>query len=448
MPNPWIALPTGVDAKAVARRVTAAREGFLNTGQVDSVLRGVIADSWRRSLAGGADPHSGPHVEMSSAQVAECRAAHPLALAMPVVRRLLIEDAADAGLIVALSDAAGRLLWVEGASYPRRRAEAMGFVEGAVWSEAAAGTNAPGTALALDHAVQVFGAEHLADPVTTWSCSAAPVHAPDGSLIGAVDLTGGDEAAAPHNLTLVRTVAATIEAELRVQQLNTRQGSATARPGAFQRIPAGGAAGATSPRPAGRLHLLGHPTGELITPEGTVALRLRHAEILLALTLHPAGLTSEQLDVQLHDRVTAPVTLRAEMSRLRDLLTNHFSRYGQVTLASRPYRLVGRLDSDVAEVRRRLHHGDHRGALELYRGALLPASVAPGVEAARERLRREVRTCLLLGRDPELLLAFAESTDGAEDLEIWEACLRAFPPTSAHTPLVAARVRQLHEELL
>ena len=156
-----------------------------------------MADSWQRSLERGADPRGGPPVELTDADLAEYRDAHPLAAAMPVVRRLLVEDAAEAGLIVALTDASGQLLWVEGSAGSRRRAEGIGFVEGATWSEEAAGTNAPGTALALDHAVQIFGAEHLAGPVTEWSCSAAPIHAPDGSLLGAVDLTGGDDAAAP-----------------------------------------------------------------------------------------------------------------------------------------------------------------------------------------------------------------------------------------------------------
>ena len=118
---------------------------------------------------------------------------------MPVIRRLLVEDATDAGLLVAVCDAAGRLLWVEGEHRAAHAAEQMHFVAGAGWNEAHAGTNAPGTALALDHAVQIFGAEHLPRTVTPWSCSAAPIHDPDtGALLGALDLTGGDDVAAPH----------------------------------------------------------------------------------------------------------------------------------------------------------------------------------------------------------------------------------------------------------
>ena len=92
----------------------------------------------------------------------------------------------------------------------------MHFVEGASWGEDIAGTNAPGTALALDHAVQIYGGEHYRRPVQPWSCSAAPVHDPlTGALLGAIDVTGGDHVASPHVLTLVRATAAAAESELR-----------------------------------------------------------------------------------------------------------------------------------------------------------------------------------------------------------------------------------------
>ena len=79
-----------------------------------------------------------------------------------------------------VSDADGTLLWLEGA--PRVRlaaANSMNFAVGALWSEGGAGTNAIGTALAADHAVQVFAAEHFNEVVQAWTCAAAPVHDPD-----------------------------------------------------------------------------------------------------------------------------------------------------------------------------------------------------------------------------------------------------------------------------
>ena len=41
----------------------------------------------------------------------------------------------------------------------------MNFTEGTLWSEPGAGTNAIGTAIAADHAVQVFGPEHFNEVV-------------------------------------------------------------------------------------------------------------------------------------------------------------------------------------------------------------------------------------------------------------------------------------------
>ena len=448
MASPWAALPAGTDARAVDRQVRAAREGFLAHGVLDTRLRHLVAESWRRCVDGAAGLSSGTSSDLGDDELEEYRRHHPLAIAMPVVRRLLVEDADDAGLIVALTDARGRLLWVEGASGSRRRAEGFGFVEGADWSEAAAGTNAPGTALALDHPVQIFAAEHLAGPVTDWSCAAAPVHDPQGRLLGAIDLTGGNEVAAPHTLTLVRTVAAAVEAELRLHALRGPERPGRPGAGGMPRSAAPAVERRRAPRPAPtaavRLRILGHPTGELVTPDGVTALRLRHAEILLLLSLHPAGLTADQLALQLHDRRTAPVTLRAELSRLRDLLAR---QGGGVGLTARPYRLTGALDSDLAEVRGLLRRGAYRRALAGLAGAVLPESTAPGVEEVRERLRQEVRACLLAGRDAELLWAHANSPEGAGDLEIWQACRQALPTASRRLPVVRARIRQLDAEL-
>ena len=79
----------------------------------------------------------------------------------------------------------------------------MNFAEGTLWSEGGAGTNAIGTAIALDHAVQVFGPEHFSDPVQRWTCSAAPIHDPDtGAVIGVIDLTGDLRTVHPHSLAV------------------------------------------------------------------------------------------------------------------------------------------------------------------------------------------------------------------------------------------------------
>jgi len=206
--------------------VRAVHELFV-AGRVDgsyletTPLRRVVVDSWQRSLARGVDPDLGAaHRSNVALGVARMRAEHPLASALPVIRRLLVEDARSSGVMVAISAADGTLLWVEGDAAACRRAEAMNFVPGADWSERGAGTNAPGTALALDAEVQIRGTEHFSRLVQPWSCTAVPVHDPvTGTLIGAIDLTGGDEVSSAQTLALVRATVVAVENHLALLRL-------------------------------------------------------------------------------------------------------------------------------------------------------------------------------------------------------------------------------------
>ena len=95
-------------------------------------------------------------------EVAERWEAHPLEAAAPLIREWLGSVADESEHLIVVSDADGLLLWVEGnAKLRSAAADAMNFVEGSLWSERGAGTNAIGTAVAADHPVQVHAAEHL-----------------------------------------------------------------------------------------------------------------------------------------------------------------------------------------------------------------------------------------------------------------------------------------------
>nr|MBA3797926.1 phytochrome sensor protein [Geodermatophilaceae bacterium] len=188
--NPWLALPNGIPSHGLTRQLRAAHQALITTPGDRQGRRGevrpIVWDSWRRSLGSGVDPDGGaPSVDLVDDALRAYRDAHPLAAVMPVIRKLLVEDAESDKMIVAITDAAGCLLWVEGDHRLRSQAEGIHFVEGANWGESQAGTNAPAIALALDHCVQVYGSEHFHRRVQPWSCSAAPVHDPmTGELLG------------------------------------------------------------------------------------------------------------------------------------------------------------------------------------------------------------------------------------------------------------------------
>lgn len=389
MVNPWLAMGAGADPAEHTRTVRRAHEAFLTGGAVTAPVRTVVADSWRRSAKARAAADGPVPIDLGGAELAAYRASHPLAHAMPVFRELLGSIADDGAHLLAVCDLQGRMLWVEGHAGVRRRAERMNFVAGARWDERHAGTNAPGTALAADHAVQIFATEHYNRQVQPWTCAAAPIHdVRTGRLLGAVDITGGDHLAAPHSLALVQATARAAEAHL---------ASHTAVPGA---------------RPC--LTALGRDEALLVIDGRRFRLGRRHSEIVVLLHRHPEGLTGDQLAWQLYgERDVNPVTLRAELSRLRACL-------GPLLL-SRPYRLGRPLESDLAAVEEELAAGDVAAALRTYRGPLLPLSEAPGVRRLREVLECRMRRAVLDGRDTAQLRQWYDTPWGEHDLEVREA---------------------------
>ncbi|MFD2091184.1 GAF domain-containing protein [Blastococcus deserti] len=427
--NPWLALPEGRPGPDHDRRLRAAHERLVTgTGLADDAVRSVVRDSWRRSFGSGVDPDDGTApVDLLDDDLLAYREAHPLAPVMPVIRRLLVEDAEDDRMIVAVTDAVGRMLWVEGDSALRTRAAGMHFVEGSRWAEEVVGTNAPGTALAVDHPVQIYGSEHYRRPVQPWSCSAAPVHDPvTGVLLGAIDVTGGDHVASPHMLTLVRATVAAVESELRWQHREQLQRSAGRRPPPLR-------------RPAPRLEVLGRERARLTLPSGPMELSLRHSELLLLLTeaaVAGEGRTAVQLAAECHRGEAAEVTVRAELSRLRRLV-------GADLVGSRPYRLLRRLDTDLDQVRRLLARGAVGEALDRYPGAVLPGSRAPGVAAARERVGALLRQAVLRSRRPELLLRYAQLPEARDDAVVWQTCLEWLPSSSPRRAAAAAHLLRL-----
>jgi hypothetical protein len=413
MADPWLALAHGTDPAERIAQVGAAHEAFLTAGTTPGGVRTVVADSWRRSAGARCDPEATAPVELADDTLAAYRAAHPLARVLPLFRDLLGDIAADGAHLMAVCDADGRLLWVEGHPGVLRQAERMNFVPGARWDESHAGTNAPGTALAVDHGVQIFATEHFSRRVQRWTCAAAPVHDPaTGRLLGAVDITGGDHLASPQSLALVRATARAAEAHL-------------ADPATTDRV---------------RLDALAHDEAHLWVDGRRTRLGRRHSELLVLLLAHPEGRTGEQLGLDLYgDDRLHPVTLRAELSRLRRIV-------GPALLTSRPYRLAPGLDADFLTVTRRLDAGDVTGALAAYPGPLLPGSDAPGVARLRDLVDGQLRAAVLASGDAALLTGWTRTAGGADDLAAWQALARALPPGAAGRPLALHRARRLATE--
>jgi hypothetical protein len=413
-----------VDVVARAREIGRAHAAFLagrRTTTGSAALREVVARSWLRAARARVDPDGAAPVLLSDDELAAYRAGHPLSAVIGVLRELVAGTADDGEHLMAVSDEAGRLLWVEGHRDARRRAEAMNFVEGAAWDEPHAGTNAPGTALALDRPVQIVATEHFRHAVQGWTCSAAPIHdPPTGRLLGVVDVTGGDAVAHPYSLALVTAAARAAEGALH-----------------FGRDPTSGVWLPRQQEPA-RLAVLGRGDALLAQDGQEIRLNRRQSEVVFLLATHPEGMSGEQLAADLYPADSGESgAVRVELSRLRRVVGD--------LVASRPYRLTRPVSADYLDVTAALRRGDLATALAGYAGPLLPSSEAPAVVAQRRWLDLQLRAAVLASGDPDVVSRWAERL-GFDDLQVWERLLALTPPGLPLHAVAAARVRQLRRE--
>lgn len=309
---------------------------------------------------------------------------------IPVVEELrahLLPAVLDAGQIMVITDASGRVLWRDGSRGAIARADSLGFLPGSHWNERTVGTNAIGTALIDDRPLHVHAEEHFAEDHTRWTCAAAPLSDPAGGRpLGIVDVSGPVSSAHPHTLPMVVLAARAARLELAVRHeaalaplrahaagvLSSIDGSAvvvsqaghvaaargTPAPSKV-RIPREISAGVhhvpelgwVDARPLAGGWLLRTASGEAssqrnvdvhVDPSSGVLrvssgdsswshrLSPRHTDLVLALCEHRPGWTAAALAEKIFGDRTRDVTVRAEMSRLRHTL-------GPL-LSARPYR--------------------------------------------------------------------------------------------------------------
>jgi hypothetical protein len=431
----WVALPSTGDRRSRALQLARAHDAVLSGAAPSTEVRGVIADSWRRCAAAGFDAQRGlAPLAFGGDEAGERWSRSPLAAAEGVLRDLLEDVRAEGEQVVLVCDAEGTLLWIDGDERMLDDATNVHLQRGARWSETAAGTNAMGTALALDHSLQVFSAEHFAAPVHGWTCSAAPLHDPrTGALLGVLDLSGPLQTAHPHSLALVNSAARMIEAVL-ARDAAERAAATTSLPATrtFVLAPRAPAPAA----PAITLRALGRDRAEADLGAGeTVTLSRRHSELLVLLALRPEGMSAEEVAIATHGDFGKPVTARAELSRLRRVLGPR--------LLAEPYRLATPPAADFATAGDLAHAGALTAALDAYPGPLLPRSELPLIVEAREALDHRVRAAVLRADAPDLLQRWVDSVAGRDDLEAARRLVAALGDDDDRRPGALSHLRRL-----
>lgn len=182
-----------------------------------------LAASWRRSLVKhGLDPsnqRAPDRVDASGLRLRRSALDRLMTIAAPRLDQLF-GLVGNSGCCVLLTDSDGVVLDQRAGSGDADIFEGWGLCTGAVWSEAAEGTNGIGTCLAERRQVAIHRAEHFFARNTAMSCMDAPIYGADGKLIGALDVSS---CRADQTESISRLIAAQVAQTARqIEQDNFR----------------------------------------------------------------------------------------------------------------------------------------------------------------------------------------------------------------------------------
>ncbi|MRT51719.1 sigma-54-dependent Fis family transcriptional regulator [Raoultella sp. BIGb0399] len=184
----------------------------------------LLSDSWFRSQQYGLEPTTDDFPRLRSNELADVLASHTRLqqLTQPVVNTLS-RKVADLQSVVILSDASGLVLQTFGNLHAMEKAQSFALAPGNLWSESGRGTNAIGTALAIDDSCEIDGRQHFLTSNQDLYCAAMPVQSPDGKIAGVLDISGPAQVPHPHTLAWVKAAAKQIEYLWVKQSLHPQQ---------------------------------------------------------------------------------------------------------------------------------------------------------------------------------------------------------------------------------
>jgi PAS domain S-box-containing protein len=207
-------LPPMADSTRSMDDLALARRRYLSGAATPSGVRPVVLESWERARAYGVSPYDLRQQHPDEAALLRARAAGEALLraARPFLQ-LMHETLGDQPHLIALADADSVIL--ETYLGPDLAADDLrrgNLFDGASWRERDIGCNGVGTCLAVEAPVILMGPEHFQEEYIGWTCIGAPLRAPDGTVIGALDLSVPNEHTHIHAWGWTLSVARAIEA--------------------------------------------------------------------------------------------------------------------------------------------------------------------------------------------------------------------------------------------
>jgi sigma-54 dependent transcriptional regulator, acetoin dehydrogenase operon transcriptional activator AcoR len=208
------AISSSAEIDAAAIQLGRIREDYHADGTALAGARYRIIQSWNRCRQLGVDPDKKEATVYFDVDALRVANEELLRVAEPVLERLT-QVLADTGYVVVLTDPHGLLMTISGDRAARVRVAGLGFAPGADCSEASAGTNAIGTAIADRRPLQLLAGEHFCEAGQRVTCTAAPIYRPKTRDIAAVlDITGHYRLVRSHLIDIVTLGALEIEEKL------------------------------------------------------------------------------------------------------------------------------------------------------------------------------------------------------------------------------------------
>ncbi|MDI6602427.1 MAG: hypothetical protein QME46_11730 [Thermoanaerobacteraceae bacterium] len=150
---------------------------FIEHGIIGPDVRKEVTDSWRLCRSMGVNPMGGAGLVLDDGALRKRLKDNDtlISIAHPIMEQIY-KQVKGSGFVIVLVDKDGYLIDRMGDGEVMAESRKINFVEGALWTEGAVGTNAIGLALRLDLPIQLIGAEHYCVTHHIGTCSAAPIH--------------------------------------------------------------------------------------------------------------------------------------------------------------------------------------------------------------------------------------------------------------------------------
>lgn len=184
-------------------------------------IRPVILSSWKRCSSLHVNPwqKSVPN-KLEETELAKLKRKHKefLHSCMPILYELYV-SIRNAPFVITIAAPSGIILKTIGNSDALEMVRQGNYVEGADWSEASAGTNGVGTAIATNAPVQVYSYEHYCRCSQHFTCSSSPVRDSLGKLMGVITITGRDIDANDFTMGMMIATAEVIESRIQLERV-------------------------------------------------------------------------------------------------------------------------------------------------------------------------------------------------------------------------------------